>query len=191
MGLDMYLERCDRKVWGYKNFDLDVIKGEKPDLYNELKPYIIQRGKNFHWESLFEEVGYWRKANHIHSWFVDNVQDGVDDCDYHNEVTETTLHRLLNACMFVLESCKLVEGKINDGYEYVDGERVPILVDGKYVENTSVAEELLPTTSGFFFGGTNYDEWYVRDIKKTIQIIRNVLDTTDFETHMVYYVSSW
>ena len=27
-----------------------------------------------------EEVGYWRKANAIHKWFVDNVQDGNDDC---------------------------------------------------------------------------------------------------------------
>lgn len=27
-----------------------------------------------------EEVGYWRKANAIHKWFVDNCQNGVDDC---------------------------------------------------------------------------------------------------------------
>lgn len=25
-------------------------------------------------------VGYWRKANAIHQWFVDNCQDGIDDC---------------------------------------------------------------------------------------------------------------
>lgn len=25
-------------------------------------------------------VAYWRKANQIHKWFVDNVQDGKDDC---------------------------------------------------------------------------------------------------------------
>lgn len=23
---------------------------------------------------------YWRKANHIHKWFVENVQEGEDDC---------------------------------------------------------------------------------------------------------------
>ena len=27
-----------------------------------------------------EEVGYWRKANAIHGWFVRNVQNGKDDC---------------------------------------------------------------------------------------------------------------
>lgn len=26
------------------------------------------------------EVMYWRKAQDIHNWFVDNVQDGRDDC---------------------------------------------------------------------------------------------------------------
>lgn len=27
-----------------------------------------------------EQVGYWRKANSIHRWFVDQVQGGRDDC---------------------------------------------------------------------------------------------------------------
>ncbi len=27
------------------------------------------------------EFIYWRKANHIHRWLVDNVQDGIDDCE--------------------------------------------------------------------------------------------------------------
>lgn len=26
------------------------------------------------------EARYWRKANQIHKWFVDNVQGGADDC---------------------------------------------------------------------------------------------------------------
>lgn len=26
------------------------------------------------------EVGYWRKANQIHKWFVDNIQGGEDNC---------------------------------------------------------------------------------------------------------------
>ena len=29
---------------------------------------------------IVEEAGYWRKANAIHRWFVENVQDGVDNC---------------------------------------------------------------------------------------------------------------
>lgn len=25
------------------------------------------------------EIGYWRKANQIHNWFVENVQNGIDN----------------------------------------------------------------------------------------------------------------
>lgn len=30
--------------------------------------------------TITERVAYWRKANQIHNWFVNNVQNGVDDC---------------------------------------------------------------------------------------------------------------
>jgi hypothetical protein len=26
------------------------------------------------------EVGYWRKANQIHRWLVENAQHGIDEC---------------------------------------------------------------------------------------------------------------
>ena len=50
------------------------------------------------------------------------------------------------------------------------------------------AEELLPTQSGFFFGPTEYDDWYFSDIKETIEIIDWALkqDFDYFEYH-----SSW
>jgi hypothetical protein len=138
-----------------------------------------------------EEVGYWRKANQIHNWFVENVQYGVDDCDYHDEVTKETLEELLDACQRVLDSCELVIGKIKNGERLENGEWVPILEDGQYVRDYSIAEELLPRCQGFFFGGYDYDQYYVEDIKHTIDIITKVLETTDFETQMIYYVSSW
>lgn len=143
------------------------------------------------WMRIHEEVGYWRKANHIHNWFVENIQNDEDDCRYHREVEEDDLRELLDICETVLASCELIDGQVCGGYRYEDGVRIPIMEDGKTVEDSSIAEMLLPTTSGFFFGGTNYDEWYVEDIKNTINIIKNVLETTDFETQMVYYVSSW
>ena len=140
---------------------------------------------------IIEQIGYWRKANEIHNWFVENVQDGIDDCNYHNEVTKKDLEKLLYICQTVLDSCELVDGKINNGYRYENGERIPIMEDGKYVKDSGVAERLLPTTSGFFFGGTDYDEWYVQDIKNTIDIITKALENTNFDKEMLYYCSSW
>lgn len=116
--------------------------------------------KKHPWYRIMEEVGYWRKANAIHKWFVDNVQDGIDDCDYHREVTKEDLEELRDICHEVL--C-----------------------------DPDDAEGLLPTEGGFFFGSTEYDDWYIADLRKTIEIVDKVLETTDFETQMIYYRSSW
>lgn len=40
------------------------------------------------------EAGYWRKANAIHAWFVENVQNGDDDCREY-EVSDEQLQELL------------------------------------------------------------------------------------------------
>lgn len=138
-----------------------------------------------------EEIGYWRKANQIHNWFVEHVQDGEDDCCYHNEVTKELLEELLDTCEEVLASCELVNGKINNGYKVENGKVIPIMEDGKRVKDSSIAEKLLPFCSGFFFGGAEYDEYYVSEIKETIDIITKALETTDFEKEMIYYISSW
>lgn len=55
----------------YRNPDDKLkISGEQAKKINEDKiVYII------------EEVGYWRKANAIHNWFVQNVQKGIDNCE--------------------------------------------------------------------------------------------------------------
>lgn len=67
MGLDMYLRGkrylFDKEVEEH-SFD-DVLKftgGRKP-------------------KEITFMLGYWRKANAIHNWFVENVQDEEDDCE--------------------------------------------------------------------------------------------------------------
>jgi hypothetical protein len=51
-----------------------------------------------------------------------------------------------------------------------------------------MASELLPSQSGFFFGNTEYDEYYFGDLIQTIEIIEDCLsdDDAEFEYH-----SSW
>lgn len=50
-----------------------------------------------------KNVGYWRKAKAIHNWFVENVQDGKDDCSYY-EVSKSKLIELRNLCQLVLDT---------------------------------------------------------------------------------------
>ncbi len=150
----------------------------------------MPRGKKPNGE-FAEEVGYWRKANMIHDWMVEHVQDGFDDCCYHNEVTKEILEELLDTCTKVYESCTMILGPVKNGQMHKDGEWVDCIEPGKVVIDPTVAKELLPTTSGFFFGSTEYDEYYVEHIANTIDIITQVLETTDFDKEMIYYVSSW
>lgn len=108
-------------------------------------------------EEIVQRAGYWRKANAIHKWFVDNVQDGIDDCkEYY--VEEEKLKELLDVC-------------------------------NKVKENHSLAKELLPTQSGFFFGDTEYNDWYFNDIDLTIEILEKQIK--DADEYDFYYQSSW
>ena len=217
MGLDMYLNKMPRyrgatakDVYAVESY-LDYMEEKEKDspyakgTFEEwcgLEKFPSQRYIDFYskyqttseygFKHIMTEVGYWRKANQIHKWFVENVQDGIDDCDYHREVTEDDLEELLSICQTVLESCELVPSQIENGYSFDEnGNKVYNYVDGLAVQDSSVAEKLLPTEGGFFFGGTSYDEWYVDDIKNTIKIITNVLESTDFEKEMIYYRASW
>jgi hypothetical protein len=75
MGLDMYL---------YKKNYIRTDEFYKEEVRNEV---IVKTGgeidttiKPNRIKYIVEEVGYWRKANQIHAWFVKNVQGGTDDC---------------------------------------------------------------------------------------------------------------
>lgn len=73
MGLDMYLTK--HTYIGAK-YDHRGIEG-KIDLTANGESVNINLNRV---QKIVEDVGYWRKANQIHNWFVDNVQDGEDDC---------------------------------------------------------------------------------------------------------------
>ena len=46
-------------------------------------------------------VGYWRKANAIHGWFVNECQEGVDECQK-SYVPRDKLQELMELCKEVL-----------------------------------------------------------------------------------------
>ena len=107
--------------------------------------------------SVSADIGYWRKSNQIHNWFVTNVQDGKDDCGEY-EVSREQLLNLRGQCELVLE-------------------------------NLTLADTLLPTRSGFFFGDVDYNDQYVYDLKNTIKIIDDAVELDSCWT--ITYSSSW
>jgi hypothetical protein len=169
MGLDMYLEkRVFVKNYDYmsdnqKNF-ISIKKGgeDRKDINVNKITYII------------EELGYWRKANAIHNFFIGRCAEGEDDCKQ-IEIGKEFLEDLLDRCKKIVKESKLL--KEND-------EGV------KFIEDNSIAKELLPTAEGYFFGSQNYDEDYLNDIKMTIPIIEEAIKASE-NGDDIYYQASW
>jgi hypothetical protein len=105
MGLDMFLE-VNRFVW-YNERESDWVKSIERH-FPELK------GLEF--KEISFGIGYWRKANAIHKWFVDNVQDGNDDCREYS-VDKEQLQELLDICKAV----KVDNGRAGDILPTQDG----------------------------------------------------------------------
>lgn len=89
MGLDMYLY-AERYLSDYDTEDAEI-----RDRIQKLVPEM----RNI--RTICSEVGYWRKANQIHNWFVRNVQGGEDDCGRYY-VASDTLRELLDLVEQVL-----------------------------------------------------------------------------------------
>ena len=148
MGLDMYLEK--HTYIGAKWFG--KFEDNKDTRLNLDWPGIKPERVN----TINEEIGYWRKANAIHQWFANNVQNGEDNCQT-SYVTEDNLNTLL-------ELVKQIQA------------------------DHTLASTLLPTADGFFFGGTEYNEYYFEDLETTRKILEDALveEGGDF-----YYRASW
>ena len=136
---------------------------------------------------------YWCKANHIHAWFVDNVQNGYDDCRSYI-IEPEKLKELLVVCEKVIEGSNLVDGLIivseawNSKRNIWEAEREP----GRVIEDPTVANDLLPTREGFFFGNYEYDEFYLDDVYETRDWVERILaDRQSGVPGDIYYRSSW
>lgn len=186
MGLDMYAARkVFVKNWSTvpaeKRYSVQITQGGKP----------VPGIQSERIASVDEEVMYWRKANHIHAWFVDNVQDGKDDCGEYFVAWEK-LEDLLRVCEEVLRNSVLLEQKcspecnVDHDCDIAKGERRKII--GDY----SAAKALLPTRGGFFFGTTEYGEDYFSDVLETRDWIKAMLrDKRNGVPGYIHYRSSW
>lgn len=146
MGLDMCLYRkTSVKNWDYSENKYEVIVTKNGEPHSKIDADKICEVQ--------EEIGYWRKANAIHGWIVENVADGVDDC---SEI-------------------------------YIPFERIKELQDlcKEVLKKPHKAADLLPVTTGFFFGTYEYDEWYFDSLSETV----GILDQCREEDWIVYQAS--
>lgn len=84
-------------------------------------------------------------------------------------------------------------GEDNCNPHYVQRDKLAELKElcEKVLDDHSLAGELLPASSGFFFGSTDYDEWYFEDLEYTVSKISHLLTSPSFERADFFYDSSW
>jgi hypothetical protein len=166
MGLDMYLtKKTYVENWPRMSYEekYEIIIKKGGEINKNIQPERITY--------IIENIAYWRKANAIHKWFVDNIQDGVDDCkEYYININD--IKKLIDVCKQVKESLESSYDSKTNSYL-----------------NTKVAQELLPSQMGFFFGDTDYNEYYLEDINNTINQLEPLLK--EKENEYFYYQSSW
>ena len=164
MGLDMYL-RANEYVSRF-DYTPDYDRKENPlfmEIVNQFGVADSIDNDGFAGLQVAFPMGYWRKANQIHTWFVENVQGGEDNCGTYF-VGRDTLEELRDLILEV-------------------------------TADHSKAEDLLPVGMGFFFGNYDYDEWYMQDMKNTVDQIDAILseipeDSSPWTTSF-YYRASW
>lgn len=182
MGLDMYLRReIYVKHWDFKGEDNHQITVKRAGkVRQDIDPKKISY--------VIEEVAYWRKANAIHKWFVEVVQGGVDECQ-ESYVTKEQIAQLVGLCKRVLGTVETVDGTIKEGTTYHGDGRVEHHTrTGPVVAQKQIAAETLPTQAGFFFGNTDYDQYYLQDLKDTVEMLEPLLELEDCD---LYYQASW
>ena len=164
MGLDMYFYA--RKTT-YKSFS----KWDKPDRADEtnypedlkiFSDYIYDRNfKSVQTETRYQ-IGYFRKFNALHSYIVKTFANGIDNCQ------DIILYK---------EDVEKIKKVLDD-----------VLNVHQQAEK---AKEILPTQSGFYFGGTDYDEFYFDEVKVAADLMQSFLDNFDFESYQLVYQASW
>ena len=88
--------------------------------------------------------------------------DNCSDC----EICRSQVEDLIDACKTVLAS--------------------------RYAENGHmIAESVLPTQSGFFFGSTQYDKYYYYDVEDVLNTFSTILNEFDFDNDVLYMNCWW
>lgn len=159
LGLDMYL-KADEYISGYDFSGPDSQAKFKAIVQTVgLEQFVTDEHKAV---QVQVTVAYWRKANAIHNWFVENIQGGRDEC----------------------QSSWLDKEKLVELYDTV----ALALAAYKRGDNTQ-AQEILPPTSGFFFGGTEIDEGYEYDLTNTLKQLKPLIESDKLDSFI--YQASW
>jgi hypothetical protein len=165
MGLDMYLHAkkyVEKIEWSKLDRDNDLGM-DSPEVVNPL------------WNDIVNTAGMSDVATDIY---------GV-----HVEVTAAYWRKSNQIHAWFVKNVQ--GGEDNCGEYYVSHEKLKELLVTCQQALFNKDPNLLPPQAGFFFGGTDIDEWYWHDIKETIKKLKRVLELSEMSKLSFYYTSSW
>ena len=121
MGLDMYVnirhKNTQSKLDAYEAWEQKYSYEEFQRLTEEQKEEYRNSEPEYDNDMYGKELMYWRKANQIHNWFVQNCQNGVDDCGRY-AITVADLKKLKEVVRQTLRYHRVVRkgnGRVGSG----------------------------------------------------------------------------
>ena len=140
---------------------------------------------------------YLSKFDSADSERIDQVNEafGIEgDEDYGvQEVTFRVAYwRKANAIhAWFVKNCQDGVDECQEAYVSRDQLKELIEICKQILAKPKVAKDLLPPQSGFFFGGTDIDEWYIKDLNNTVETLTKALADPALSKGEFYYQSSW
>lgn len=169
MGLDMFLD-LRRRERGARVAGEYAMPGPMEDLAGRCAELMERKKVGI--ETTIEttvEIAYWRKANAIHGWFVNNCADGVDDCSP-MEVSAGQLSMLLAAVKSVLANHSLAPEILPTRKGFFFG-----------------SEEY----DDWYFDQLGYTEMVLEELIGFLDAVKDGKTMDDTGTYTVTYQASW
>lgn len=212
MGLDVYFHKVKRAFEGNptNNDDLSAfIGGVDKDAQEKLRKFIKKEMKPLEeaWKNgqdydacyfaFVRKLGkiIAKNFNHkIEPYTIevlppDELKEELDkEVKWHYEQYDAYFRKV----NFIFHYFDVTLGTMQDQwFAFVTPEDIDGLIDrcDRVLKNHELAPSLLPTQSGFFFGSTDYDEWYFNDVKDCLRQMKKFRKGMKGKT--AYVMFSW
>lgn len=197
MGLDIYFKaksKNEKLRKDYENLDAlrrDIRKRHDDAIVREIKKIRKTSEPNQSGCYVFPKEVKDRLRAEFENEAIE-LQRKIDEC-YDALYSEVAYFRKVNFLLpyfnyeencseVVIDKCE-VEELVNDC------KRVLAAKDTDEAEK--VADELLPTEEGCFFGSTDYDEWYFKDVQEVMDKFTEILNNFDFDENELIMDCWW
>lgn len=179
MGLDIYFEKKNKSYDAEKAVKLEKqianldkkynaakTEEQKKKIMDKLSPLFDEQKNNIE----YIEVLYFRKVNFLLPFF--NYEDNCSVI----QITKEQVEELIKRCNQVLDF-------------YIE-----LTMDDKELDEFELynnVKDILPTQAGFFFGNTDYNEYYIESVKYVKNDFEDLLNSFDFENEELVMSCWW